>query len=294
MEAMPENVKKNPLMRKLWNLPRTEDMNVVGLFLGSPGKGKSTAAIKFAEILDSSFNVERIVFDIHAFLKLVDEGDSFGKLKAGSVIVFDESAGSSEAADSRNSLTQANKTLSYFATISRAKNLTVFYVLPLLSQLDKRLRLIGTTFVLVLKGINKIEMKSKAVFYWAYSNPLSSKILMPHPRLKDSKTGEVLAINSVWITLPESKELLKAYKVKKMAFIDAQIKQWRGELSEKKHGRMKKINLNSYFEKARACLWDLKDGKGNYSVAMIRGKFNLSENTAKALKAMLNNVKSAD
>lgn len=288
-EKLPTHIKNNFIYRRTYTNVRTQEMNAVFLFVGDIGKGKSTGAIRFAEDLDPDFNIERICFTTEEFLNVLKNGDSKGKLKVGSVIIFDEAAGSEESADSRNALTHTNKIMSWLSTISRAKRWIIIYVCPFLSQLDKRIRLIGITGIVDFKDIDRRNKRSYANFYWSYGSSLSDKVLTPKPRLRDKETGEVFKISHITLPLPKNKELLKAYKKKKLAFIDGKVTDWyKVVASMKKKQAKRKIDLRKYLEKANKMgMQEFRSVKGKISVALIMTKLGLSEKQAKHLKTVL-------
>lgn len=282
-EAMPELIRNNFIYRRVWNDIHNKDMNSVFLFLGDVGRGKSTGAIRFGQDLDPNFSLERICFTAEEFFTEVE------KLSPGSVIIFDEAVGSEEAMDARSALTHTNKILSFFSTISRAKRLIIIYVCPFLSQLDKRLRTIGLTGLVVFQGIDRKRKRGKAVFYWAYGNPLSDKVLKPHPRLKDMSTGELFEVNEITIPKPRE-ELIAEYKQKKDNFINQKIREWKEQLIEKKErARNKKVSIRHYFKKALKDLNNYKDQEGRISVPLLRAKLDLNEKNARMLKSALKN-----
>lgn len=181
-------IKRNPIYSNLHSRIYEQELNITILVIGSVGVGKSTAALKLATDLDPSFNIERVVYSMKDFMRLANEGDSRGKLVRGMAIIFDEIAGSREGADARNALTEVNKTISYFTTISRARGLIIFYVTPLLEQLDKRLRLIGVTGILNMLYIDRSKKQSIGKFYWnsyrriSFPKTLSKLSILHHSR----------------------------------------------------------------------------------------------------------------
>jgi len=217
------------MYRRIYRLIKTE-MNTVLIFHGDTGKGKSTGALRCSEDLDRNFSVERIVFDSNQFFKLVKEGDSKGKLGFGSVIIFDEAAGSDEAVDARNALSKVNRAMGQFTTISRAKRLIIIYCSPMKEQLDKRVRLIGVTATFKFLGVNLREKRSYAEIRWSYLG--TGKFIEPNPRFKKKGEDRLWKVQYARIPLP-SKELIKAYKKKKNENIDSQIDIWSKE-SEKR------------------------------------------------------------
>lgn len=282
-KKMPDRIFRNFIYRRIWTLTKRQPMNAVFLFIGGPGKGKSTAALKWGEDLDPDFSVERVCFDSKEFFKLLNEGDSNGKLTKGSVIIFDEAAGSRDAIDSRNSLSHSNKMIAWLSTISRAKQWVIIYCSPLLSQLDKRVRLIGVRGICNFSGVDFNEKKSIALFYWYYVSSMSDKGINPKARLK-MKSGKLVKIQRIRIPLP-TPEINKAYKKKKNKFINTKIAEWTVITQAKQ--KSQHTSLKEYYQKAMKIIDKLKAEDGEISTALIRIELNVGVNTAGQLKSLL-------
>ncbi|EQD66410.1 hypothetical protein B1B_06148 [mine drainage metagenome] len=74
---------EGPVGNSVWLLQWIR--NLIALFIGDTGSGKSYSAIRLAERVDPNFSVARIVFTVKEFLDPVNSG-----LPKGSVIVFDD------------------------------------------------------------------------------------------------------------------------------------------------------------------------------------------------------------
>ncbi|MDS0257732.1 hypothetical protein ApAK_08680 [Thermoplasmatales archaeon AK] len=82
------NDRDDPTRNSVWLLQWFQhrirkNRNVIALFVGDTGSGKSLSAIRLAERVDPSFGVDRVVFTVKDFLALVNSG-----LSPGSVIVM--------------------------------------------------------------------------------------------------------------------------------------------------------------------------------------------------------------
>lgn len=287
VEKMPSIIKHNFIYSKIWHLLFKEDMNAVLLFNGDVGTGKSTGALRVSEDLDSGFNIERVCFSLTDFFKIIKEGDSNGKLKRGSVVIFDEAAGSDDSIDAREALSHTNKIVSKFTTISRAKGLVIIYCTPLRSQLDKRVRLIGVTGVMDFFGIDRVNKRSRANFHWSYVSSGTDKAIMPRPRIREVDSHKLIDVPYVTIPLP-SKELIKAYKVKKSAFIDANISNWYNQMKAIKSKKGDNtVLLKTNYNKIMKDVNMFRDTKGILSTAMIRIKLGLSERLSSQLKQVV-------
>ena len=58
--------------------------NFCGIFVGRVGTGKSWSALRYAEVIDPTFNIDRVVFKISDLLNLAKT------LDPGKAIIFDE------------------------------------------------------------------------------------------------------------------------------------------------------------------------------------------------------------
>jgi len=241
--AMPEIVKRSFIYRKVWNDIWRRKKNATFIVTGATGSGKSSVALRMAEDLDPlGFSVERVVYNTEDFLRLLVEGDSKGKLKIGSCLVFDESS-HDEAMDSRSSLSKTNKTMASISTIFRAKRIICFFVVPNLNQLDSRVRAISVTALLTMKKIDYEKNKSLADFFWVVQNPKTGEVYHKRPRLL-KENGDWIICDGVWFNRP-SKELEKEYESKKMSFIDDKVKRWYEETKDRLDTKKSKTNLVS-------------------------------------------------
>ncbi len=286
-ETMPDKIKNNFIYARVWRDVRVKDRGAVFLVCGDIGSGKSSGAIKMAYDLDPDFGVERICFSVSEMLRVVEEGDFKGALKAGSAVILDEAAGSEDGADSRNALTKTNKILSYFSTISRVKRLVIFYIAPFLSQMDKRVRLLGLTGLFIFREVDFNRKLSKCSFYWCLASPLADKVITPRARLIDKATGEITIIQEIRIPLPP-KELVDVYKEKKNVFVAAKIKSWREELLKISENRAAvKVSIKGIVAALKKNPDLVKDQDGKISLALIRERYDLTESNARATKRAL-------
>ena len=223
MKAYPEHIKKCFLYRKFHNDIWKRKKNVGIIVTGGTGSGKSWFALNLAEDLDPTFNVNRVVYNTDAFLKLLVEGDETGKLTPGKAIVFDETS-HDEAMDSRSSMSGQNKQMAALSTIYRAMRLIVIYVAPNLNQIDSRVRAISITALFEMISIDYDKKKSKAKVSWVVQNARTGLVYHKRPKMI-SANRHITIINSVSFA-PPSKELRTSYEKKKMAFIKDKLKRW--------------------------------------------------------------------
>ena len=70
-QKMPEHFKPNFLYRHIWNNVWKRDMNATFVIVGTPGKGKSTLALKICEDIDPTFTPERVCYSVEDMVQLL-------------------------------------------------------------------------------------------------------------------------------------------------------------------------------------------------------------------------------
>ena len=106
------------------------DLDYVSVYDGEEGVGKSVLAMQHAKILDPKFNIDNVVFTSDDFIAKIKDPET----KRGTCVVLDEAF---NAANSRASLTEVNRSMIGLATEMRQKNLFVILVLPTFFDLDR-------------------------------------------------------------------------------------------------------------------------------------------------------------
>jgi len=109
-----------------------KDWDFVFVIDGTEGGGKSVLAFQCAKFLDSSFCIERIVFNDEELV------DAIIKAKPYQAIVFDEAY---TGLSSRAAMSMINRTLIQMFAEIRQKNLFIFVVMPTFFDLDKYIAL---------------------------------------------------------------------------------------------------------------------------------------------------------
>lgn len=287
-EAIPEHIKNNFLYHEIYKRCHFENKNFTLLVAGQVGTSKSYSSIRIAEDLDPNFSIDRVCFSVQELLALMDEG----KLKKGSAIIMDESAGSEQNIDSRDFMSQENKIMSFVATTCRALNLFMIFIAPSVKQIDLRTRTIGVGGILILKKVYYKQGYARGDFYWQTFNPRTGKIYTPKPRLYDSETGNRTLVDFVLIPKP-SQELITKYEKKKNTFIQDNIKRWRKQLTDKeqKNQTENKTNMETLEEtktKIMKTPTQYKNLRGRFSAHLIQAKIGLSESLSRAVALELN------
>lgn len=201
-----------------WFLTRIKNnKNNLVAVVGRTGSGKSWSALSICEMLAKEsgipFGIDNVVFTLKDLMHLVNHGN----LKSGANIVFDEPQTEINA---REFQTLANKVFGYLITTFRHRNLTLFFCTPFEDLLDKTCRkLFHATFLTVSinRNTKTVRLKPKESQYNSHYSKFYVKRLKYSSKPK-GKTRYITKKLKYWDIPKPSKELLKLYEIKKIAF----------------------------------------------------------------------------
>jgi hypothetical protein len=129
------------------------NMDVLALVVGPRGSGKSYCALELAYNCDSTFNQDRVMFDVTNFVDYVVDGD----LKKGNSVILDDAGVFMNARDWQ---TVQNKAISIVAQSFRYRNLITFITVPKWNYIDAQTRGLINIFFEATKeqGVFKIKL----------------------------------------------------------------------------------------------------------------------------------------
>lgn len=282
MEKYPEHIYSNPIYYRTYNIVFKKKKGCSFLVCGGGGCGKSWGSIKMGEDLDPNFNINRIVFTAAEFIRLVKNE----KLPPGSVIVFDETTGSEEGLDSRDALSIGNKRISNFMSMCRVLRLILFWIAPVKSTMDKRLRLFNNTGTFNFIRVNFKEKTSIASFKWNLIKGDSEKNWEVFPAIFDASGKRQIRIETLIIPKPNNEELLKVYEEKKINFVRKKIDDWEAQLS-KEHPLKGVVGLDEVYVKAKNIIGKITGSKGQLSTELMMLELGVNERQARGLREKL-------
>lgn len=230
--------------------------NFICCCTGSTGSGKSYAMLAWAEELDPSFNIDRVVFTPKQFMELINSG----KLEKGSVILFDEIG---VALNSKEHMSIVNRALNFFMQTFRHRNWILLMTTPHIHFLDAGVRRLLHAHAETV-GIDQRMKKSKLKIFSLSVGQYNAKIYRKYLRVLINK--QLLPIQRVSFTLP-SKHLQQTYEDKKSEFTTALNKRIEAQvlkLDNKELGKLKKPFLTD--QQARV-LEGFKAGKLGQQIA---------------------------
>lgn len=190
-----------------------ENKNFIATIEGPTGSGKTYAMLRFGELLDKNFTADNVVFTGKELMDLINSG----RLKKGSVILFDESQ---IDLSSRNWMSIMNKMLNYLITTFRHKNFILLFTSPYSDFIDSQTRrLFHAKFRTV--GIDYKNKKCKLKCHLLQYNSDMKKTYTHRlaERQRDLLNGNNRMVQiDIWqIDLP-SNDLIREYEIKKTIF----------------------------------------------------------------------------
>lgn len=130
---------------------------------GTEGSGKSVLAMQIAQVLDPTFNIDRIAFNGRMFKKICLAANKF------QCIVFDEAM---RGLNSSRAMSEVNQSLKEMAAEIRQRNLFIIIVIPTFFELQRYIAIWRT------KGlIHVYEGKEMERGYFMYFDSVAKKII---------------------------------------------------------------------------------------------------------------------
>ena len=210
-----EDKKQEPiLIQYIKDRVENRNKNFVMLFVGATGSGKSLSALRLAEMLDDTFDIQRVNFKAKDFMNTINglvERSEKGEVIKGKVIMWDEFGVEHNA---REFMTISNRVINYFFQTSRHLNLIVIMTVPLLSFIDSATRKLMHG-VAEMQGINMREKTATVRVKMIQTNVMTGK---EYPKyLRYRKKNRLYALRKIKVNMP-SPELRGAYEIKKKQF----------------------------------------------------------------------------
>jgi rubrerythrin len=199
-----------------------KNRNLIALFIGDTGSGKSLASIRLAERVDPTFSVDRIVFTVKEFIALVNAG-----LPPGSVIVFDDAG---LGINARLWQEMSARVFGMLTQGFRYKQILTFITVPDEIFIERQSRrLVHIRFEATdVQGLMKMKLLSRNTF-----DP-------EHPMAKFPRIHRGISeivVKMVKFQLP-SKDLWERYEAKKKEYMESRFREFQEQLNLLDGGNM--------------------------------------------------------
>lgn len=217
------------VIRHVYNKVHLENKNELMVITGTTGSGKSYTAMRFAELLDPTFNINRVVFTQEELTTLLKDGN----LEKGSVIVWDE-IGVNQSAKEWFEVT--NKMINFVIQTFRNKNLIVICTSPNFNFVDSTTR---NLFHSIVKCYKSKTGRVYGKYYEISVNDMTKKVY--YKRLKGP--GGVI-LDGFEVSMPKD-SICKAYEDKAAKYKESVIVKAHAEVMAVKRKHENK-NLNAH------------------------------------------------
>jgi ABC-type dipeptide/oligopeptide/nickel transport system ATPase component len=192
--------------------------NFLGIVYGPTGSGKSYACLTLAEVLDSHFSSENIVFKGLDFINLIESG----KLRKGSVIIFEEAG---VEINNRDWQSKINKMMNYLMQTFRHRNYIVLFNAPYMDFIDSAtLKMFHAYFETDSIDFEKklTKLKPRIIQYNSKERKFYYKMLK-YIETNDSGFKRLMPVKYMDVGLASS-DLIEKYEEKKTQFTGGLIK----------------------------------------------------------------------
>jgi DNA-directed RNA polymerase subunit M/transcription elongation factor TFIIS len=222
--------------KSIWLIPWIkrrimQNRNLIGIFVGDTGSGKSLSSISLAEQIDPGFSVERIVFTVQDLITLVNSG----KLKPGSVVIFDDAGLGVNARLWKN---QSSVIFGMLTQGFRYMQIILLITVPKIYFIERQSRnLIHVMFESTdVQGI----MKPKLPFPSPYHD---DRIWFKYPQIQ--RGFKKITIKTARFKLP-SQPLMEAYEGKKKVYMGTRFKEFEEKLTGRSRDEREGIPLTCH------------------------------------------------
>jgi len=245
------------------------NQNVLIATTGGTGSGKSYVDLRiaelwykeqFGELYPASINT---CFSIGALMKLL----ASGKLKKGSLIVFEEAGANYGSLDFQQ---QVSKMFTYVLQSFRSMNVGILFNLPVLSMLNKSARLLIHAHF-ITAGINYDKKTSKVRPYFRQVNQQTGKVYEKYLRVREN--GRVRTVKKFNFNLPHD-DIIKEYEAMKFKFVAELSEEFANKLDEIDKQNLRIMARNELTDNQKEAFELLLSG---LDVPQISQKLNLTQ-----------------
>lgn len=276
------SVEARMIKQKIWRRMWVDNEHFMAVVVGREGSGKSFTGIKLSEVVDPTFNAERVMFDPVNFLKRLQEWKANGNTQ-GKMVVIDEAG---VGVGVRTWYDKDQIAFNQVLQIIRDENMGLIFTLPRLEELDSQTE--GRLHAY-------LEMTEKNIGDWAKVKWLNwdptrdgrNKIYREYPKLRVN--GVKRSIKRLSIS-PPSDDLVSAYSERKEEFQREQYEDAIDDMEEDVDDEqtVKEIAI----EIADGSLGDYvaRHNQNNtpyINTNLIRADYDLSQNDSSAVRDLL-------
>jgi len=219
-----------------------KNKNFLATLTGPTGSGKSWTGLSIGELIDPDFNEDRVVFSGSELMNLIGSG----KLKSGSVIVWDEAGVN---LSNKNWQSAINKLMNFLLQTFRHRNFVLIFTVPYSDFVDASTRkLFHADFqtVSINRQKNTCRIKPKLLQY----NASLRKTYYHYLKMLNQEGGCKI---KRWDVPKPSDDLIDAYEHKKTLFTNKLNNDIRVKMEQMEAGEDEENNLPTKQKEVLEC-----------------------------------------
>lgn len=257
---------KAPLIRYALKRTTQDNKNLIGVFCGPTGSGKSYGILRLAEVLDNKFNMTRCEFKALDFIRMINQLIKNDLIYPGMVVIWDELGAEHSA---REFMTLTNRVVNYFFQTCRHYNMILLMTVPVLTFIDSNTRKV-LHFIGEMQGVETSKGISKVKIKIVQTNVITGKSYMKF--LRYQLNGRRFVSKKITLKLP-SKELIHQYEIDKSAYTKESYVDYQHRLEIQEQTRRIR-GRGTDVQKSRANTYNklIEDGKNHVDAIKIMAK----------------------
>jgi hypothetical protein len=271
------------LEQKIWRQCNEENQHFMAAIVGREGSGKSLTALRIAELVDPSFNADRVMFEPQRFLEQLQEWKANGETQ-GKMIVADEAG---VGLGVRTWYQKDQVLFNQVLQTIRDENMGVIFTLPRLNELDSQAR--GRLHAYIeMTDLNAGEWAQLRWLNWSPTRDERDDVYRHYPTLRvDGRQQQIKRLRFT----PPSDALATAYSERKTAFQEQLYQDAIDEMDESEEEQQSAQDIASDIKSsnniAELLSWHGGHNRWVLSKDLIRETHDLTHRKAKAVKELL-------
>ena len=205
-----DKVEAQVLRQEVWHRINSRNQHYMAALVGPEGSGKSWTSLKIAELIDPTFDADRVMFDPHSFMEQLTAWKDAGETRGKMIVVDEAGVGIGSRSWYDKDQIQLNKVLQ----VIRSENMGMLFTLPRLSELDSQTR--GRLRAMIeMDAMSPGRYADVKYLRWFPARDERSKVYRKYPIVGD---GNAMRKVRRLRFGPPSEELIEGYEARKDTF----------------------------------------------------------------------------
>lgn len=274
-----DKVEAQVLKTEIWNRINVGNQHYMAAIVGPEGSGKSWTSLKIAELIDPSFDADRVMFDPHSFMEQLTEWKDQGETRGKMIVVDEAGVGIGSRSWYDKDQIQLNKVLQ----VIRSENMGMIFTLPRLSELDSQTR--GRLRAMIkMDNMKPGQYADVRYLRWQPARDERSKVYRKYPILRNGASRKKIRRLRFG---PPSQELVNAYESRKDTFQEQLYEDTTEQIGDDEEDNPIKEIANEIIEDSMEDYVSSYNNKEYVDKDLIAVDYDLSRNDSKKVKKLV-------